>query len=318
MPSVFVANGKIVSLKIEYNLTEHCNYSCAECSHFSPYLAKKESALSTFVRDLEALAKVLRVYRFRFVGGEPLLHKGLLEHIRAVRASGIAGEVQVCTNGALLDRAPEEVFAAVDSLSISWYPDSRCDQAKVDRTIAICKRVGTKIGVHKINVFRQMQVQQPIDDRRLAQDVYDTCHIAHRWYCQTFYEGRFYLCSRPIFTNSYLGKLGTSAPDFRELDGIPIHEADLQPRLLELLQRREPLAACSYCLGTVGKRQAWRQLPASDRKAPRPPARPGAELVDRRQLLFSKVWQHLSPRRLLLRAPRSILARALPYLSPSL
>jgi molybdenum cofactor biosynthesis enzyme MoaA len=69
MPSVSVSEGKIVSLKIEYNLTEHCNYGCAECSHFSPYLAKKESSLATFVHDLEALAKVLRVYRFRFVGG---------------------------------------------------------------------------------------------------------------------------------------------------------------------------------------------------------------------------------------------------------
>ncbi len=317
MPSVSVSEGKIVSLKIEYNLTEHCNYGCAECSHFSPYLAKKESSLATFVHDLEALAKVLRVYRFRFVGGEPLLHRELLQHVQAVRDSGIAGEVQVCTNGALLDRVSEEVLAAIDSLSVSWYPDPRCDQAKIDRAIEICKRVGTKIGVHKINVFRQMQVHQPIRDRRLVQDVYDTCHIAHRWHCQTFYEGRFYLCSRPIFTNRYLDKVGVRAPDFRQLDGIAIHEPGFDRRLLALLQRREPLAACSYCLGTVGRRQAWRQLPAGERKLP-PPAARGAELIDRRHLLFAKIWQHLSPRRLLMLAPRSVVARALPYLSPSL
>jgi hypothetical protein len=313
-----LSEGKIVSLKVEYNLTEHCNYGCDECSHFSPYLTKKESSLSTFERDLEALAGVLRLYRFRFVGGEPLLHKELLSHIQAVRVSGIAGEIQVCTNGALLDRVPEEVFAAIDSLSISWYPDPRCDQAKIDRALAICKRVGTKVGVHKINIFRQMQVHRPIEDPALVQDVYDTCQIAHQWHCQTFYEGRFYLCSRPIFTNAYLGKLGVQAPDFRELDGIPIHEPELKERLLALLRRREPLAACSYCLGTVGRRQAWRQLPAGDRKTPRPPTRSGAELIDRRHLLFSKIWQHVSPRRLLMLAPRSLLARALPYLSPSL
>ena len=110
MPSVSVSEGKIVSLKIEYNLTEHCNYGCAECSHFSPYLAKKESSLATFVHDLEALAKVLRVYRFRFVGGEPLLHRELLQHVQAVRDSGIAGEVQVCTNGALLTAFPRKCW----------------------------------------------------------------------------------------------------------------------------------------------------------------------------------------------------------------
>lgn len=318
MPSVLLSADKISTLKVEYNLTEHCNYGCDECSHFSPYLAKRESSLPTFVRDLEALAKVLRLYRFRFVGGEPLLHKELLGHVRAVRESGIAGEIQVCTNGALLDRVPEEVFAAIDSLSISWYPDPRCDQAKIDRALAICSRVGTRVGVHKINVFRRMQVHRPIEEPGLVQDVYDTCHIAHRWHCQTFYEGRFYLCSRPIFTNAYLAKLGVEAPDFRELDGIPIHEPELKERLLALLRRREPLAACRYCLGTVGRRQAWRQLPASERKAPRQPVRSGAELIDRRHLLFSKIWQHLSPRRLLMMAPRSVVARALPYLSPSL
>ena len=52
------------------------------------------------------------------------------------------------------------------------------------------------------------------EDRRLVQDVYDTCHIAHRWHCQTFYEGRFYLCSRPIFTNSYLDKVGVQGTGF--------------------------------------------------------------------------------------------------------
>ena len=75
---------------------------------------RKSHPLATFVRDLEALAKVLRVYRFRFVGGEPLLHRELLQHVQAVRDSGIAGEVQVCTNGALLDRVSEGVLAAID------------------------------------------------------------------------------------------------------------------------------------------------------------------------------------------------------------
>src|SRR3954451_24214088 len=193
MPLVRIEGDKIRSLKIEYNLTDHCNYGCDECSHFSPYLTRKESSLEGFKKDLEALAQVIRVYRFRFVGGEPLLHRDILGHIAALRESGIAGEVQICTNGALLDRVPEAVFAAIDSLSISWYPDPRCDQAKVDRAVSACERVGTRVGVHKIDTFRQMQVGRPLTDRALVQEVYNSCHIAHRWYCQTFYEGRLYL-----------------------------------------------------------------------------------------------------------------------------
>ncbi len=317
MPFVVNDAGKIVSLKIEYNLTEHCNYGCDECSHFSPYLTQKQSALAVFERDLAALAAVMRVYRFRFVGGEPLLNKDILGHIAAVRASGLAGEIQVCTNGALLDRVPEEVFAAIDSLSISWYPDPRCDQAKVDRAKEICARVGTKIGVHKIDTFRRMQVAEPIADAQLTQQVFDTCKIAHTWYCQTIYEGRFYLCSRPLFTGPYLKKLGADAPDLREIDGIPLHEPNLKERLQALLSRKEPLKACDYCLGTVGKRRPWRQLPTSERKAPtRPPA--PATMIDRCHLLYQRALRHLPMRSLLLLAPKQVVARMLPYISPSL
>jgi organic radical activating enzyme len=318
MPFVRIEGDKIRSLKIEYNLTDHCNYGCDECSHFSPYLTRKESSLEGFKKDLEALAQVIRVFRFRFVGGEPLLHRDILGHIAAVRESGIAGEVQICTNGALLDRVPEAVFAAIDSLSISWYPDPRCDQAKVDRAVSICERVGTRVGVHKIDTFRQMQVGRPLTDRALVQEVYDSCHIAHRWYCQTFYEGRFYLCSRPIFTNAYLAKLGVEAPDFRELDGIPLHEPDLKGRLLALLRSHKPLAACEYCLGTVGRRQPWRQLPTTDRKAPRAPAKGPTELIDRQHLMRQRISRWLPLRSMLLLAPRPFVAWALPYLSPSL
>ena len=194
MPFVRIEGDKIRSLKIEYNLTDHCNYGCDECSHFSPYLTRKESSLEGFKKDLEALAQVIRVFRFRFVGGEPLLHRDILGHIAAVRESGIAGEVQICTQrGAARPRAGGRVRGHRFRCSISWYPDPRCDQAKVDRAVSICERVGTRVGVHKIDTFRQMQVGRPLTDRALVQEVYDSCHIAHRWYCQTFYEGRFYL-----------------------------------------------------------------------------------------------------------------------------
>ena len=42
MPFVRIEGDKIRSLKIEYNLTDHCNYGCDECSHFSPYLTRKQ------------------------------------------------------------------------------------------------------------------------------------------------------------------------------------------------------------------------------------------------------------------------------------
>jgi hypothetical protein len=281
-------------------------------------MMKKESSLEIFKRDLAALAQVMRFYRFRFVGGEPLLHRELLAHVEAVRASGIAEEIQVCTNGALLDRTPEAVFAAIDTLTISWYPDPHCDQAKIDRAVEICKRAGTKVGVLKIDEFRRMQVARPFEDRTLVKAIYDTCEIAHTWYCQTFYEGRFYLCSRPLFTGPYLAKLGVSAPDFRELDGIALHEPRLRERLVKALRSKQPLAACSYCLGTVGRNQPWRQLPSAERKAPRQQANGAGDPIDRRRLRRRRMMPLPPLRSLLLFAPRGMIGRAAALFSTSL
>jgi len=318
MPVIALNRDRIRSIKVEYNLTEHCNYGCDQCSHLSPYMTKKESALETFNLDLAALAEVIRFHRFRFVGGEPLLHRDLLTHIKAVRASGIAEEIQVCTNGALLDRTPEEVFAAIDTLTISWYPDPHCDQAKIDRALEICGRVGTKVGVLKIDKFRRMQVAQPIEDQRLVKDIYDTCEIAHTWYCQTFYEGRFYLCSRPLFTGPYLAKLGMEAPDFRALDGIPLHEPRLKERLADALRSKRPLAACRYCLGTVGRNQSWRQLSPAERKAPDRPTVALSDMLDRGRLRHRKMLPLPPLRSLLLFGPKGAIGRAAAMFSTSL
>jgi organic radical activating enzyme len=318
MPIVSIDRGKIRSLKIEYNMTEHCNYGCDQCSHLSPYMAKKDSSFDDFKRDLAALARVMRVHRFRFVGGEPLLHRRLLEHVAAVRASGFATEIQVCTNGAMLDRTPDEVLAAIDTLTVSWYPDPGCDRAKIDRAVERCKRLGTRVGVLRVDRFRRMQVARPIEDRKLVQDIYDTCEIAHTWYCQTFYEGRFYLCSRPIFTGAYLGKLGTPAPDFRAIDGIPLHEPHLKERLREALVSRRPLASCRYCLGTVGRNEAWRQLAPGERKAPQPPVHELDRLLDRRLLAWRRVARLPPLRALLLFLPRFAVGRAADLFSISL
>ena len=65
MPFFAVRNGRIESIKMEFNLVEGCNYSCSECSHFSPHLRAKRAVLRDFAADVNALKDVYRVRRFR-------------------------------------------------------------------------------------------------------------------------------------------------------------------------------------------------------------------------------------------------------------
>jgi cyclic pyranopterin phosphate synthase len=243
VPKVFIIGGRIASRKLEYNLVDHCNLACDECSHFSPHLRRHALPLETFVRDLDRLAGVYHAGRFRFVGGEPLLNPTLLDYVAAVRRSGICDEVEVVSNGVLLERMKDEFFKEIDSLKISQYPDSRCDDRLVRYAKERCRAHGTKFSCEKITVFRRMQVSRPISDDSLVSSIFDTCMIAHTWACHTFYDGRFYLCSRPIYTGQFLESLGRTAPGFRALDGEPLHQGRLLERLIGLLERAEPLAA---------------------------------------------------------------------------
>ena len=293
MPFVSVRDGRIRSVKLEFNLVDHCNFSCAECSHFSPHLPKSQADLASFERDLRALAEVYAVDRFRFVGGEPLLHKQILSFIRAVRSSGIAREIEICSNGSLAERVDDEVFRAIDSLSISWYPDPRCNESTIAAIRQRCQRLGTRLKVDRIQRFRMMQLDSPIQDSATTAHVHSSCQIAHSWYCQTIYNGRFYLCSRPIFTNAYLAQRGRVARDLAKLDGIDLHAEHLRDRLLTYLRSDQALESCRHCLGTVGKHVPWRQLPPEDRMHGKPTNRDPAQSIAAWRMRYLLAWAWL-------------------------
>jgi molybdenum cofactor biosynthesis enzyme MoaA len=65
-----------------------------------------------------SLAACYRVESLKLLGGEPLLHSGLLDVINAVVEAGISDKVCVVTNGVLLPRMKDEFWGAVDEVWI--------------------------------------------------------------------------------------------------------------------------------------------------------------------------------------------------------
>jgi organic radical activating enzyme len=289
MPFVAEKDGRLYGHKLEYNLADHCNLSCRECSHLSPYLRKNFQPLDTFTRDLSRLAEVYRVRRFRFVGGEPLLNRDIVRFAQAVRASGIGTEIEVVTNGLLLRRLDDELLQLIDAVAVSVYPAAGDLTQALRSTRQLCRRHGVELKVEHIERFRRMQVPQAITDAAFVEDIFNSCLIAHTWSCQTFYAGFFYLCSRPIYTDSYLQKRGEAPRHFREVDGIALHEPDLAGRLRAYLSSRRPLSACQHCLGTVGKYERHTQVDATERKHPAAPAA-ARESIDAARLRHLLRW----------------------------
>jgi hypothetical protein len=290
MPFVAEKGGYLRSHKLEYNLADHCNLSCRECSHLSPYVRKHFPSADGFERDLLRLAQVYRVHRFRFVGGEPLLNREILRFVQAVRRSGIASEIEVVTNGLLLDRIDEELLPHLDSICVSAYPGVGDLNPLLRSAGQRCRRHAVRLRVEHIDRFRRMQLPGPNPDEALVGEIFTSCLIAHTWSCQTFYDGFFYLCSRPIYTASYLEKRGLSTTENKQSDGIALHEPDLLARLRAYLQSQKPLSACQHCLGTVGRYEPHTQLDHNERKHPTAPAAASGS-IDARRLRRLLRWQ---------------------------
>jgi hypothetical protein len=293
MPFVAQKDGLLYAHKLEYNLVDHCNLSCRECSHLSPYVRKNSVSLDIFERDLWRLAEVYRVQRFRFVGGEPLLNRDIVRFAQAVRASRIAAEIEVVTNGLLLHRLDEQLLQHLDSISVSVYPAAGDLTQALRSTQRLCRRHGVRLKVEHIDRFRRMEVPSAMTDASFVEGIFKSCLIAHTWSCQTFYSGFFYLCSRPIYTDSYLQKLGAPQRHFREVDGVALHEPGLRARLHAYLRSPQPLSACQHCLGTVGQYVPHVQVDASERKHPATPAG-ASESIDAARLRRLLRWERVS------------------------
>ena len=250
---------KLTRLSVEYNLTEHCNLNCYACDHASPLLPRKFASVEEFSRDFTALARVFHSRQLRILGGEPLLHPKLLKFLTEARRIGIADELVLITNGVLLHEASEELWELIDELWVSAYPgvnrrlnDTQCAE--------ICKAHGVRFHLMRVDSFNRTIINNRIDDPKLVKAIFRNCKLAGEISCHTVHEGRFYKCAIAPFMGSRLALRGITF-DNRKVDGVSLHN---NPKLYQDLDRclngPTPLAACSYCLGSLGPLVAHRQL----------------------------------------------------------
>jgi len=250
---------KIMWKAAEYNLTEHCNLRCAGCSHSSELLPKKFAEVKEFQRDLAVLSQVLHLKELKLLGGEPLLHPDLLEFLRCARASGLAEEITLVTNGLLLHRCDPATFELIDRLWVSLYPGVRL-RVEERELESLSKRHNFKLELKRIDSFRVTMLNSRHRDATLVRRIFGQCALAHDWSCHTVHQGYYFKCSPAPFLTGRLALRGESVQN-RDSDGVRIHD---NPRLREELEAylrdEEPLEACYYCLGSSGRSFPHRQL----------------------------------------------------------
>ena len=251
---------KVRLFGVEYNLTEHCNLSCYHCDHASPLMPKKFASLEEYERDIRAISEAVHVEEFRIVGGEPLLHPQLLEFLRIAHESGIGDAVKIYTNGVLLHTMPDELWALTDILWISTYPGIRRRMSD-DAIAAKCEEHGVVLDLRPtITEFNRSFINNRIEDEGLVRRIFSQCKMANEYSCFSIYDGMFFRCSVAPWAQARLGMAGIEFPG-PEVDGVQIHgNARLGEEIAARVASKEPLKACSYCLGSSGPMVAHRQV----------------------------------------------------------
>lgn len=231
---------------LDCDVTSRCNASCCHCNRMvNPYRFAPGGPPSTTPQqvehDLYHFGLIARTKRWAALGGEPTLHKQLVDILRVVRASGVCEDIAVWTNGIILRRMSDEFWRAFDTLVVSVYPGKVSDE-DVQWIRDKCVGEGVRLELKDERVapnWTRILEAEPTD----AATTYTKYHQCwFRTYCRALNFGYlFQCCTSPHIPQLLQGREYGA-------DGVKI-EGLMEQGMRDFLFRDEPLGACTVCMG---------------------------------------------------------------------
>lgn len=228
-----------------------CDLRCVGCTNGMGMLEHLPMyRFADLCRDMNDAARVLHTKILVLLGGEPLLHKRLIDLLRFAKGLGIADRVRVLTNGVGLHRMSDEFWDELDDLKISVYPG-----VTPDENIALAEseqqRRGFSLSFYRVEQqpFRAVLTRH-VRSEASAQATYDGCWYRHN--TRKLEDGHFFrCCTSPAISKTLLGL----PPDH---DGLPLAGLTIK-RLQKFLDRPTFMDSCRRCHGHSGPVIAWRE-----------------------------------------------------------
>lgn len=240
---------------LETDITTACQLSCVACNHSVP-LWRKHGPMSAnpaqVERDLGHLATILHTPRWGALGGEPLLHKGLVDILKIARASGVADKIEVWSNGIAITRMRAEFWRAFDVLVLSVYEGKHTDES-LAWIAQKCADEGVELVVKDERAWKNFRTMlEPVPTgRRETQAKFAHCFF--RSFSRVADNGFFYTCCCAPHLPVLVQGRATGT------DGVAI-EGLTEDGLRAYLERTEPLGCCSICAGRDTARPLdWRE-----------------------------------------------------------
>jgi len=139
---------------LEWHVTHSCNFTCMGCGHYTNDGYREDISVENLREWYSTWSKKVRPKELCILGGEPLLHKSIVDIIYMTKTMWNIQddqEFEVVSNGLLFDRVPGIAKALIDNnciLTITKHSDDENYIRLFDRSIESIKKSGVSYRIH--------------------------------------------------------------------------------------------------------------------------------------------------------------------------
>lgn len=232
---------------LEYHLAEHCNLNCKSCDHFSPIAEPCLAKIKDFERDIKRFAQISgqKLKKLNLLGGEPLLNPEIIDFIRIARENLPNTNIQIVTNGILLNEQKENFWHACNKYDIkivvTKYP-IKLDFNEIKNT---AKKHNVKFeffGRRTKAIKTSYHLPLDLEGQQNPTENFAKCFHANN--CVMLKNGKIYPCTVAPNIEHFNKFFGYQIP-LTDSDGIDIHKATTMAEILEFIAK--PIPFCKYC-----------------------------------------------------------------------
>ena len=232
-------------LKFEFHLANHCNLNCNSCTHFSPLVKEKYLDINIFERDCQRIAELSNGYLevIRFMGGEPLLHKNIIDFLNIGRTHFPKTALDIVTNGIILPKQTSEFWETCRKNNIQVHISNYPLQIKREEINILARKhkvkviyLNNKTGLHWNNM------KLDVNGGQNPQESFKLCSQSN--FCINLYEGKIYTCPTIAYIK-YLNDYFNENFIVSNEDYIDIYKVKSIDEILDFLCK--PMPFCKYC-----------------------------------------------------------------------
>lgn len=222
----------------EVHIVDHCNLKCNGCTHFSNISEPKFLDTRILHFHLGRLNRIFgKIDRFRLLGGEPLLHPDIINILNISRKALPYSEIELVTNGLLLDKMTEDFFRTLHknkiSIEISNYPPIQSKIKQIQETLSLFKI--------KYSITPMVMAFTANLNPKGTSDREKTFTYCRHKTCTILRDDCIYICPICAYIDKYNKYFNKNIPVPK---GININSNSAK-QILEYLKKSEE--TCNYC-----------------------------------------------------------------------